>query len=164
MKCDLLECMMGCVRGMSLLAERSDRCKTQLLDVGRPKTSPTSNWEFTGSVTVVPSGKWTATAKKEQTRLESKVEKQMHRSCDSETHDRTDARLILSSSSVSHGENSEIIPAELHVTCWNVNKSVAQDDFWQHLESAQAQVLLLQETQHLKTRRWLVCGLGGEAC
>ena len=97
---------------------------------------------------MVPSGKWNATAKKEQTRLESKVEKQMHRSCDSETHDRTDARLILSSSSssVSHGVNSEIFPAELHVTCWNVNKSVAQDDFWQHLESAQAQVLLVQET------------------
>ena len=137
---------------MSLLAERSDRCKTQLLDVGRPKTSPTSNWELTGSVTVVPSGKGNATAKKEQTRLESKVEKQMHRSCDSETHDRTDARLILSSSSscssVSHAVNSEIFPAELHVTCWNVNKSVAQDDFWQHLESAQAQVLLVQETQH----------------
>ena len=136
---------------MSLLAERSDRCKTQLLDVGRPKTSPTSNWELTRCVTVVPSGKWNATSQKEQTRLESTVEKQMHRSCDSETHDRTDARLILSSSSsssssVSHGVNSEIFPAELHVTCWNVNKSVAQDDFWQHLESAQAQVLLVQET------------------
>ena len=53
----------------------------------------------------------------------------MHRSCDSETHDHTDARTIAvpvpSASFVSPGVNSEIFPEELNAACENLNKSVA---------------------------------------
>ena len=51
-------------------------------------------------------------SRRKRTRLESKVEQHMHRSCDSETHDRTGARTIpvLSPSIESLGVNSWIFP------------------------------------------------------
>ena len=90
------------IRGMSSRVERTDECMTaEMLDVGRPKTSPTS-------VAVVPSGKWDETAKKGQTRVESKVGRHKLR-CDTETDACIDAPTslvsVLAASSVSPGVN-----------------------------------------------------------